>query len=74
MIALASFGVLVSMALLGTLVWVVGIALLGQVVARPEVDAVAGATTLGILTLASLLFVVAVVAIEFAVSGAWVAG
>jgi len=65
-------GVLVSMTLLGTLIWVVGIALLACVTARRQATAVARA--LGLFALASLLFVVAVVGIEFAVSGAWIPG
>ena len=65
-------GVLASMTLLGALTWVVGIALLACVTAGREATAVARA--IGLFALASLLFVVAVVGIEFAVSGAWIPG
>ena len=65
-------GVLASMTLLGLLIWVVGIALLAYVTARREANAVARA--IGLFALASLVFVVAVVGIAFAVSGAWIPG
>lgn len=73
MIGLASLaGVLVSMALLGALIWVVAVALLGHVVARPEAAGVAVARAVALFALACLVFVAAVVVIEFAVSGAWI--
>jgi ABC-type transport system involved in multi-copper enzyme maturation permease subunit len=65
-------GVLASMALLGALIRVVGIALLASVTARREATAMARA--IGLFALASLVFVVAVVGIELAVSGAWIPG
>lgn len=72
MVGLASLlGVLLSAALLGALMWVVGIALLGQVVACREDVAKAGARALALFVLAGVVFVVAVVLIEFATSGAW---
>ena len=63
-------GVLASMALLGALVWVVGIALLAYVTVRHEGAAVARAIAL--FALACLAFVVAVVGIELAASGVWI--
>lgn len=73
MIGVASLaGVLASMTLLGVLIWVVGIALLGNVIARPEAITTAVAQAIGLFILASLVFVVAVVAIEFGASGAWI--
>ena len=65
-------GVLASMTLLGLLIWVVGIALLAYVTARREANVLARA--IGLFALACLVFVVAVVGIEFAVSGAWIPG
>jgi hypothetical protein len=67
-------GVLATMTLLGALVWVVAIALLGVVVARRDGLAPAVVGTIGLLAVASAVFVGAVVAIEFITSGAWVAG
>ena len=73
MIGVASLaGVLASITLLGVLIWVVGIALLGYVTARREAVAIAVAQAIGISALASLIFIVAIVAIEFSVSGAWI--
>ena len=73
MIGVASLaGVLASMTLLGVLIWVVGVALLGYVTARREAIAIAVAQAIGLFVLASLVFIVAVVAIEFGVSGAWI--
>ena len=73
MIGVASLaGVLASMTLLGVLIWVVGIALLGYVTARREAITIAVAQAIGLFILASLVFTVAVVAIEFGVSGAWI--
>lgn len=63
-------GVLASMTLLGALIWVVGIALLAYVIVRR--DAIAAAQAIGLFALASFAFVVAVVGIELAVSGAWI--
>ena len=62
----------ITLPLLGVLVWVVAIALLGRVVARREAAGAAVAQALGLLVLGSLVFVAAVVLIEFAVSGAWI--
>jgi hypothetical protein len=67
-------GVLAAATLLGSLVWVVAIALLGVVVAHHDGLAPAVAVAVGLLAVASAVFVVAVVAIEFIVSGAWIAG
>lgn len=73
MIGVASLaGVLASMTLLGVLIWVVGIALLGHVTARREAVTIAVAQAIGLFILASLVFTVAVVAIEFGASGAWI--
>jgi membrane protein DedA with SNARE-associated domain len=73
MISVASLaGVLASMTLLGVLIWVIGIALLGYVTAQRGPIAVAVVQAMSAFALASLVFVGAVVAIEFGVSGAWI--